>query len=505
MKTFIVLILALTCGPTFADPAFIIDRIPMAEEDCVSPSVASSDDGLTMISFTVHGVVTMSFVVTQLVPTHPEPGVPWPAPVTLNSGGGGKLCWSRDGFTAAVASGPMLLLYQSDLEGNWDLPNYEMMDPGGELLGMDLWGAPSDAAGPAVFLTWQSSPTPMEPGALVYFASRSSLGWSEPELVTEVFQQWPHPQMTWSIGPAGPLPTIFYLDGPDGDGQLKYTTRDPVNGWTEPVTVPGDGVSAPSPLGGPFDVTSPFDLNRHILGLGPQPACPCGSLHHQYFTPGAGWHPSEEISTQYDYFDWPMSPCLGSELDGTVHAFWYQLASSDQLEPHQKTLEYWTWAGGGWNHAGDFLAGQSGGPLGSRVALDVSPAGFPVLAWTRLDTIDGEPQPEQVWIARLQDPSAVPGEPVPRPEITLKAWPNPFNPRVHLDFELNEGGWIKLEIFDARGRLVSRPAEGFREAGSYAVLWNGQDLDGRHQPSGVYFAKLVTPRGHKVQKLVMAR
>ena len=507
MKTTVIaLVLILFYGSTFADPAFIIDTLPVPETDCLGPQLASSDDGLTMISYVAQGVVTMNFAVTQLVPTHPDPGVPWPAPVTLSSGGGAKLCWSRDGFTAAVSSGPVILLFQSDLAGNWDLLNYEMIDPGGELLGMDLWGAPSDAAGPAVFFTWQASPTPQEPGALVGYMSRSSAGWSAPELVVETTEQWPHPQMTWSTGPAGPWPTIFYLDGPNGNGELMYTTKDLASGlWSEPVSVPGDGVSSPTPLGGGFDVVSPFDLNRHILGLGPQPACPCGSLHHQFFTPGAGWHPAEQITVQYDYFDWPMSPCLGAETDGTVHAFWFQLASSPELEPHQKTLEYYTWDGGGWNQAGDFLADQSGGPLGSRLALDVSPVGFPVLAWTRLDTLDGVPQPEQVWFARPQDPSAVPGEPVPRPELTLRAWPNPFNPRVNLEFELATDGQVKLEIFDARGRLISRLIDGARGTGNQAAVWNGQDAAGRPQPSGVYFAKLVTAQGIKVQKLVLAQ
>lgn len=501
----LILLLTLTCGVGIADADFAIDQIPVLDSDCTAPSIASSDDGLTMVSFTANGVLTMSFVVTQLMPTHPGQGVPWPDPVTVSAGSSSKLRWSRDGFTLAVSSGPMILLYQSDLAGNWDFENYTVMDPGGEVLGMDLWGTPGDAAGPAVFLTWQSSQFPSNPGARVYYASRSAFGWSERELVAEVDGQLPHPQITWSLGPAGPWPTIFYLTGDSIDGTLLSTTRDLAAGWSEPIAVPGDGVSTPTSLGGEFDVVSPFHLDRHILGLGPQPACPCGSLHHQYYTPGAGWHSSEEVSVPYLFFDWPMSPCMDGDLDGNVHAFWFQLASSPELEPHLKTLEYWIWDGGVWTDAGDWLDDQAGGPLGSRVALDVSPAGAPVLAWTRRDTLEGVPQPEQVWIARQQDPSGVLQDQVPGPGAVLKAWPNPFNPRVNLAIELDEAGHVRLEIFDARGRLVSSLMNGDRPAGRHALTWSGRNAGGTHQPSGVYFARLVTAKGTLVQKVVLAR
>ena len=502
----IVLVLTLACGVALADTGFVIDPIPVLDTDCVGPAVASSDDGLTMVAFTGIGTVTMSFVITQLLPTHPQTDVPWPDPVLINAGSYAKLCWSRDGFTLAFLSGGVILLYQSDLAGNWDLENYTMMDPGGEVMSLDLWGAPSDAAGPAVFLTWQATPTPSEPGGNVYFASRSYLGWSERELVSASNGIYPFPQITWSLGPAGPWPTIFYL-AMDGNGtQLLNTTKNLETGnWGTPVEVPGDGVSTPTPLEGEFDVAKSFALTGQVLGLGPQPTCPCGTLHYQFMTPDAGWHPAQEISVDYDELDWPKSPCIDTESGGKVHAFWYQLASGPGLEPHLKTLEYWTGNWGDLTRAGDYLDSQSGGPLGSLVALDVSPSDWPVLAWTRRDTIEGAAQPEQVWIARPQDPSGVGETPVPLRQVSLEAWPNPFNPLVNMEFVLPETGQIRLEIFDPRGRRVTCLVNGLRSAGSQTASWSGKDDHGQNQPSGVYFARLVTAQGSTVRKLVLAR
>ena len=204
MKSIIAIIfLTLSCWVSPTCATFVIDPIPVPDTDCAAPAVSSSDDGLTMVSFTASGVVTQSFIVTQLLPTHPDPAIPWPDPVTITAGSSSSLCWSRDGFTLAVVSGPMILLFQSDLEGTWDLDNYTMLNPGGEVFSLDLWGVPSDAAGPAVFLTWQSSQIPPDYGGDVYFASRSGLGWSAPQLVAEVTGSIsPHPWVAssmWSV------------------------------------------------------------------------------------------------------------------------------------------------------------------------------------------------------------------------------------------------------------------------------------------------------------------
>jgi hypothetical protein len=498
--------LLLAAGSAAAE--HVIDQLALPEASCSSPQVAASDHGLTMITFTTNNELTMSFVAAQLVPTHPLTGVPLPPAVTVCSGSGGKLCWSRDGWTLAVADGSVILLYQADQQGQWDTAGPTMLQAGGEVVSLDLWGAPSDAAGPAVFLAYGTSGAPWEEGGRIHLATRSSYyGWSTGELVAEVTEQYPLAQVTWGLGPSGPVPVVYYLDGEPGSPELMWTRRDVEGGWTEPQAVPGDGVSTPSPIGGEFAALHTFtaDLARHVLGVGIQPACPCNILNHQVYQSGAGWQAAEEISQNYDYFDWPMSPSLAAGLDGEVHAFWFQQAANYYLEPHLQTLEYWTWDDGQWSHAGEFLAGQNGAGLGSRVALDVSLDGWPVLAWTRTDTIDGEPRREQVWIARPLAPVPVGPDTPPRPEAVLRAWPNPFNPRVELVFDLAQPGPVRLQIHDARGRLVAVLVEGVRAAGPHAAVWEGRDRQGRALPSGVYFARLNVGGARSVRKLVLAR
>jgi len=497
-------ILLISFNPVLA--GFEINQATTHPADCYSPAVASSPDGLTMLAYGAQGeVILMDFVTTQLVPTVPLPGEVWPEPVTMNAGYAPAICWTREGFVLAFNSAGMIMIYQSDLEGNWDLDNLVMLESGGAVMGIDLLGVATDAAGPYVFMTVQMSTDPPGQDYKVLYAAGTLFGWTDLEVVAEEPAMMPHPQITWSIGPAGPWPTIFYLTGQPGEGNLVYTTKDLVEGWSTPVTVPGDGASGPAPFGGEFDVvtTNLMGFSRNLLGLGPQPTCPCGTIHFLASEPGTGWLPQENLTVYHDEMDWPMSPCLDADPAGNVHAFWHQQGSVD-LQPVTRTLEYWVKTGAGWVEAGGFLDGQEGAPLGSRVALDISLDGNVVMAWTRRDTIDEVPQPQQVWIARPHEPSDVPGSEIPRSAVALTAWPNPFNPSVSLAMETPVSGSASLDVFDVRGRLVVRLFDGLLSEGRREVTWDGKNAEGHPTPSGIYFARLETEAGRAVRKLVLA-
>ncbi len=506
MKTMIltaVAALLLASFPVLAE--WDIDRATPVESDCVAPSVASSGTGLTMIGFSgSQEPIPERFAFTQLAPTNPATDELWPAPVLLNSGSSPRICWTREGFVAVVSSGPVLLIYESDLNGNWDQSSYEMMDPGGEVMGIDLWGVPTDAAGPYVFLTVMISQDPPNNDFRVIYAAGSELGWTDFEIVAEEPVMIPHPQITWSLGPAGPWPTIFYLTGEPGSSSLVYTTKDLAAGWSPPVPVPGDGGSGPAPIAGVFDVVTHGAVNRSVLGLGEQPTCPCGSIHHLELDQSSGWLPQENLTTNHAEMDWPMSPRVDADPAGRVHAFWYQQGSGMNLEPVTRTLEYWVKTGTGWFEMGGFLDGQENGSLDEFVDLDVSPAGEVVLAWTRRDSLDGEALPRQVWIARPHDLADVPGPGAIPVAVALSAWPNPFNPSVTLAMEVPAAGSASLDLYDVRGRLVAQLYDGFLPEGRREIVWDGRDAAGRTAPSGVYFARLKTQAGQAVQKLVLA-
>lgn len=83
---------------------------------------------------------------------------------------------------------------------------------------------------------------------------------------------------------------------------------------------------------------------------------------------------------------------------------------------------------------------------------------------------------------------------IPTLETGLKLWPNPFNPRVSLGFDLAAEDWVRIEVFDVQGRRVAALYDGVAPAGPFTATWDGRDSQGHAASGGVYLFRLVTPR-----------
>ncbi len=78
-------------------------------------------------------------------------------------------------------------------------------------------------------------------------------------------------------------------------------------------------------------------------------------------------------------------------------------------------------------------------------------------------------------------------------------YPNPFNDRTHIPFDLKEQARVRLEIFDLRGRLVDRLADRSFAPGGHAIDWTPHNC-----ASGVYLCQItITPA--RAPAIVLAR
>ncbi len=84
-------------------------------------------------------------------------------------------------------------------------------------------------------------------------------------------------------------------------------------------------------------------------------------------------------------------------------------------------------------------------------------------------------------------------------------WPNPFNPKTTIRFNLETAGSARLAIYDASGRLVRVLADREFDAGEQSAEWDGCDRNARAMPSGIYFARLSSREGMDRQKLMMLK
>ncbi|MBU1880527.1 T9SS type A sorting domain-containing protein, partial [bacterium] len=78
------------------------------------------------------------------------------------------------------------------------------------------------------------------------------------------------------------------------------------------------------------------------------------------------------------------------------------------------------------------------------------------------------------------------GEIVLPSSFTCNAYPNPFNPTTAISIQLSALSHVNLSVYDISGRKVATLIDGFRNAGSYEVTFDGSKL-----ASGIYFYRLT--------------
>ena len=68
--------------------------------------------------------------------------------------------------------------------------------------------------------------------------------------------------------------------------------------------------------------------------------------------------------------------------------------------------------------------------------------------------------------------------------------PNPFTPTTTIGYLVKHPARVEIEIFDVAGRIIQRFRNDVSTPGGYNVQWDGRDVDGKRQSSGVYFYQM---------------
>jgi hypothetical protein len=90
-------------------------------------------------------------------------------------------------------------------------------------------------------------------------------------------------------------------------------------------------------------------------------------------------------------------------------------------------------------------------------------------------------------------------------DLRLHNFPNPFNPKTKLVYNLPRQEHVQLKLYDVRGRLVRILIDDVQVAGPQTVVWDGRDAAGRAMPSGVYFARLKAGDLARNHKLILVK
>ncbi len=99
-------------------------------------------------------------------------------------------------------------------------------------------------------------------------------------------------------------------------------------------------------------------------------------------------------------------------------------------------------------------------------------------------------------------PTSVPTRPL---SVSVRAYPNPFNPMTTLEWTSPVTGPAELTIFDARGRRVWRQTISQTTAGVRTTRWTGTDTEGRAVAAGTYLLEVRSGTWRARTRLTLVR
>ncbi len=92
-----------------------------------------------------------------------------------------------------------------------------------------------------------------------------------------------------------------------------------------------------------------------------------------------------------------------------------------------------------------------------------------------------------------------------KPALSMKNYPNPFNPTTAINFSIPKAGHVSLNIYNIKGQLVRSLVNNSLAVGSHKIVWDGTNDLGNGVVSGVYFAKLDSAGKKLTQKMILLK
>ena len=114
---------------------------------------------------------------------------------------------------------------------------------------------------------------------------------------------------------------------------------------------------------------------------------------------------------------------------------------------------------------------------------------------------------ESVNITSIEEPN----KPAPVKFYLYQNYPNPFSSSTSIGYHLSSSGQVRLEVFDAAGRLISTIVNEMKEAGDITSTYSGIRSSseirnaGTGIHAGVYYYRLATGENVLMKKMVVIR
>lgn len=90
--------------------------------------------------------------------------------------------------------------------------------------------------------------------------------------------------------------------------------------------------------------------------------------------------------------------------------------------------------------------------------------------------------------------------------LSLKCYPNPFNPITTISFDVLENTVINLRIYNIKGQLVKKLIDNeYTLLGTYQVIWDGSGISDNTVSSGIYYICLRNDSSYVTKKVLLIK
>lgn len=96
-------------------------------------------------------------------------------------------------------------------------------------------------------------------------------------------------------------------------------------------------------------------------------------------------------------------------------------------------------------------------------------------------------------------------ENIPSEFALSQNYPNPFNPSTTIKYSLPKEEKVRIVIYDMLGNKISELINENKNAGSYQIVWNGNDDKGKKVSSGVYILTINSGSYFQSRKMVLMK
>jgi hypothetical protein len=95
--------------------------------------------------------------------------------------------------------------------------------------------------------------------------------------------------------------------------------------------------------------------------------------------------------------------------------------------------------------------------------------------------------------------------PIPNEYQLEQNFPNPFNAKTTIRYQLKEAAHVNVEIYDILGQKVNTLIDQNQPAGYYTIQWDGTNEQGQTLASGIYIVRLKSRSVTKSRKLAIVK